>query len=242
MSVSAVVAPVTSPSQTRLVAIVGNPNAGKTSLFNALTGSSQKVGNYPGVTVEKVSAELKLEGERIDCIDVPGLYSLAPRSEDERVAADVILGKCTDLSKPDLLVCVLDASNLERNLFFYSQLADLGIPLLVALTMVDRIERDGRRVDYARLTNLLGAEVIPVNGHKAKGMVVLKEAIAKNLAAPRIPKLELGGPDALEGKIALLRERLARIGMDVTSGEVRESLFDPSEEMQLYLSDFPEVR
>lgn len=242
MSLHAVVATTDAPSDTKLVAIVGNPNAGKTSLFNALTGSSQKVGNYPGVTVEKVSAELKLEDEHVECIDVPGLYSMSPASEDERVAVEVIRGRSKGLKPPDLLVCVLDGSNLERNLFFYSQLADLGIPLLVALTMVDRVERDGRKVDYARLTNLLGADVVPVNGHKAKGMVSLKEAIAKNLANPKIPKLELGGPDSLESRIALLRERLGRIGMDVTGAEVREFLFAPTEELQKYLNDFPEIR
>jgi ferrous iron transport protein B len=241
MALHAVVANHEVSGKTKLVAIVGNPNAGKTSLFNALTGSNQKVGNYPGVTVEKVSAQLKIEGEPVECIDVPGLYSLSPASEDERVAVEVILGKSKGLLAPDLLVCVLDASNLERNLFFYSQLAQLGIPVLVALTMVDRVEKDGRHVDYARLTNLLGAEVIPVNGHRAKGMVALKEAIAKNLESPRTPKLELGAPDQLEGRIALLRERLARIGMDATAQEVRESLFEPSEEMQRFIQDFPEV-
>ena len=242
MSVHAVIAPVEQVQDERLVAIVGNPNAGKTSLFNALTGSNQKVGNYPGVTVEKVSAELKLSGERIECIDVPGLYSLSPASEDERVAVDVIMGRAKGVAKPGLLVCVLDASNLERNLFFYSQLADLGLPMLVALTMIDRVEKDGRKVDFARLTNLLGAEVIPVVGHKAKGMDALKEAIARNLAEPKLPKLELGAPDPLESRIALLRERLARIGVDATAVEVRESLFEPSEDMKRYLQDFPEVK
>lgn len=241
MAAYAVIAGPETVSDTKLVAIVGNPNAGKTSLFNALTGSNQKVGNYPGVTVEKVSANLKLEGEEIQCIDVPGLYSLTPASEDERVAVEVIQGKSRGLHKPDLLVCVLDASNLERNLFFYSQLALLGIPMLVALTMVDRVERDGRRVDFPRLTNLLGVDIVPVNGHKAKGMVALKESIAKNLDNPKIPKIDLGAPDQLESRIALLRERLARIGVDSTSQEVRESLFEPTEEMQKYLQDFPEV-
>ncbi len=241
MSCHAVVAN-TVANDTKLVAIVGNPNAGKTSLFNALTGSNQKVGNYPGVTVEKVSATLKIEAEAVECIDVPGLYSISPASEDERVAVEVILGKSKGLSKPDLLVCVLDASNLERNLFFYSQIAQLGLPVLVALTMVDRVERDGRRVDFARLTNLLGVPVIPVNGHKGKGIVALKEAIAKNLEAPKIPNIDLGGRDQLEGRIALLRERLARIGVDATAQDVRESLFEPSEEMQRYINDFPEIR
>ena len=137
--------PRSSPLPT--VAVVGNPNAGKTSVFNCLTGSRQKVGNYPGVTVERVSARLKFEDRWAECVDVPGLYSLTPASEDERVAVEAILGKGEP--RPDLLLCVLDASNLERNLFFFSQLTELGIPMMVALTMVDRIDKSGRSGDLA---------------------------------------------------------------------------------------------
>lgn len=235
------VAPDTS-KHTKLVAIVGNPNAGKTSLFNALTGSAQKVGNYPGVTVEKVSADLKFGDQIVECIDVPGLYSMSPASEDERVAIEVIEGAGRAVGKPDLLVCVLDASNLERNLFFYSQLADLHVPILVALTMVDRVEKDGRKVDFARLKNLLGVEVVPVNGHKSRGIQDLKDAIHNHLEHPREAKIELGAVDALDSKLAMLRERLARIGLDATSAEVRSFVFEPSDQLKSYLEDFPEVR
>src|SRR5579862_651979 len=140
----------------KLVAVVGNPNAGKTTLFNSLTGSYQKVGNYPGVTVEKVSGYLKLAGESVEVIDVPGLYSLTPVSEDERVAAEVIHGNAKGLHEPDLLVCVIDACNLERNLFLYTQVAEIGRPTIVALTMVDRIRKNRKEIDVARLSNLLG--------------------------------------------------------------------------------------
>ncbi|HJP84020.1 MAG TPA: FeoB small GTPase domain-containing protein, partial [Fimbriimonadaceae bacterium] len=111
------------PNKTLTVAVVGNPNAGKTTLFNALTGSHQKVGNYPGVTVERVSGKLKLGELTVNCVDIPGLYSLKAVSEDERVAVDAITGSDPESPRPDLLVCVVDASNLERNLFLYSQIA-----------------------------------------------------------------------------------------------------------------------
>jgi ferrous iron transport protein B len=222
------------------VAIVGNPNAGKTSLFNSLTGSRQKVGNYPGVTVERVSARLQFEDRWAECVDVPGLYSLTPASEDEKVAVEAILG--VNGPRPDLLVCVLDASNLERNLFFFSQLGELGIPMMVALTMVDRVEKSGRSVDLPRLSNLLGVDVVPVDGHRGRGMDELKEAIRRNLETPRVPTVNVGVVQPAEAKVAALRERLARLGLDDTSADIRRLLENPSEQIQTYLDDFPELR
>jgi ferrous iron transport protein B len=230
------------PSKGRLVAIVGNPNAGKTTLFNSLTGSHQKVGNYPGVTVEKVSGPLVLESGLVDCVDVPGLYSLAPVSEDERVAAEVIHGRSDDLGQPDLLVCVVDATNLERNLYFFSQLAEAGHPVVVALTMVDRLAQQGKSIDIPKMSNLLGVEIVPLVGHKDKGIQDLKEAIDRNLENPRVPNFDLGLPDALETKVAALRERLARIGADFSKTEVRRALLQPSEEFESFLRDFPEMQ
>ncbi len=141
----------TESGQQPLIALVGNPNAGKTTLFNTLTGSFQKVGNYPGVTVEKVSGTLMLGSQAIECIDVPGLYSMVPVSEDERVAVEVIEGKLSGSRRPDLLVCVLDATNLERNLFFFSQLAEGGQSIVVALTMTDRLAQKGHQIDLAKM-------------------------------------------------------------------------------------------
>ena len=120
------------------IALVGNPNAGKTTLFNSLTGSKQKIANYPGVTVEQVSAYLEQDGVSAEFIDVPGLYSLDAVSEDEAVAVSVIHDKSIDL-----IVCVIDGSNLERNLFIYTQICALSRPMMVALTMVDRVEAKG---------------------------------------------------------------------------------------------------
>lgn len=232
---------VASGAGTKLVAIVGNPNAGKTTLFNSLTGSFQKVGNYPGVTVERVSGYLKFGDETVEVIDVPGLYSLTPVSEDERVAAEVINGTAPGVAEPDLLVCVIDSGNLERNLYLYTQVAEVGRPMIVALTMVDRVQRDGKVIDISRLSNLLGCEVVPVVGHKDSRLTALKEAIERNLHNAKPPVFALGGPDPMETKIASLRERMARIGADFSNAEVREALLNPSAEFQQYLRDFPEL-
>ena len=158
------------------VALVGNPNAGKTTLFNALTGSKQKIANYPGVTVEQVSALLESDGVSAEFIDVPGLYSLDAVSEDEAVAVSVIHDKTIDL-----IVCVIDGSNLERNLFIYTQICALKKPIMVAVTMVDRVESKGEKIDITKLSKLLGCRVVPIVGHKEKGIALLKEAIFQEL-------------------------------------------------------------
>jgi ferrous iron transport protein B len=206
-----------SPQRLPLIAVVGNPNAGKTTIFNALTGASQKVANYPGVTVERVSAKLKLGERDAECVDVPGLYSMDPVSEDERVAVEVLRGQ---REKPDLLVCVLDATNLERNLFFYSQLSELRLPMIVALTMVDRLPRKGLSLDVEKLSKLLGVQVVPVVGHKATGLDALRDAITNSLteAEPALP-ISLAA-----ARSDLLRERLARSGVDLSESEIQLAL------------------
>lgn len=228
-------------NQVPTVAIVGNPNAGKTTLFNALTGSHQKVGNYPGVTVEKIHGELKLGDRTVDCYDLPGLYSLNAVSEDERVAVDVIGGRTEDTPIPDLIVCVIDAGNIERNLFIYTQLAEAGHPLLVALTMVDRLERKGIKVDLSKLRDRLGVEVVPLVGHKDRGLAELKEAIQRNLESPIVPNLDFSIDGVLAESVELLRNRMARAGMDLTESDVRRALLFPNEQFDSYLRDFPEM-
>ena len=227
--------------KTATVAIVGNPNAGKTTLFNALTGSHQKVGNYPGVTVERVTGTLNVDGEKIECIDIPGLYSLKAVSEDERVASEAIKGAVPGEVRPDLLVCVIDASNLERNLFLYSQIADLGLPVLIALAMVDRLDRQRLQLDTKALSDLLDAEVVPVVGHKDKGIEALKTAISRNLAQPRIPKLVFGESDVAIEKVEQLRERIARIGEDIPRAELFAMLRSENSAIETYARDFPEI-
>lgn len=169
------------PSSKLLVALVGNPNAGKTTLFNALTGSNQKVGNYAGVTVEKVSGVLKLPNSEVDCVDIPGLYSLTPLSEDEHIATKALLGEGGH-SKPDLLVYVLDASNLERNLFLFSQIQPQGIPIVVALTMVDLLHRSGTELDLEQLRGHLHVPVLQVSAYRGVGVGSLRSEIETALA------------------------------------------------------------
>src|SRR5947208_9400758 len=141
-----------SASATLTVALAGNPNSGKTTIFNALTGLRQKVANYPGVTVEKKTGRCKLDdGRWIDVIDLPGTYSLISRSPDERVAMEVLRGLRKDTATPDVVVVVVDASNLQRNLYLVSQLIELGEPLVVALNMMDIAERRGIHVAPAKL-------------------------------------------------------------------------------------------
>src|SRR6266568_2812239 len=150
-----------SSSQSRklTVALAGNPNSGKTTIFNALTGLRQKVANYPGVTVEKKTGRCrlgsKLAGRWINIIDLPGTYSLISRSPDELIAMEVLRGLRPDTPPPDIVIVVVDASNLQRNLYLVSQLIELGRPLVVALNMMDIAERRGLRVSPADLEKSL---------------------------------------------------------------------------------------
>src|ERR1041385_7295436 len=161
------------------VALAGNPNSGKTTIFNALTGLRQKVANYPGVTVEKKTGKCKLAGRRwINIIDLPGTYSLISRSPDEQVAMEVLRGLRPDTPPPDAVIVVVDASNLQRNLYLVSQLIELGRPLVVALNMMDIAARRGIDVSPDLLAKELGVPVIPIVGHKREGIDQLKVAVA----------------------------------------------------------------
>ncbi|MEQ1934420.1 MAG: ferrous iron transport protein B, partial [Fimbriimonadaceae bacterium] len=227
-------------SKIPLIAVVGNPNAGKTCLFNSLTGSNQKVGNYPGVTVERITARAKLGDLEVEFLDIPGLYSLHPKSADEEVATMAILGS-KEFPKPDLLVCVLNAANLERNLFLYSQLVDAGIPLIIALTMTDMLKAKGDTLDTELLAKELDAELVVVIGNKGRGISALREAITANLADPKTPHVDFGLPEFLEEQIAVVQERLARIGMDVPRAELRIGLLEPEPLFRKKLEQLPEV-
>ena len=159
------------------IALVGNPNSGKSSLFNALTGLNQKVGNFPGVTVDKKVGECQLsENSRANIVDLPGTYSLYPRREDEWVSYKVLLQQDTEI-QPDIVVLVADASNLKRNLLFVSQIIDLKIPMVVALTMLDIARQKDITIDVAELERELGVPVVAINPRKNKGIAPLKKAI-----------------------------------------------------------------
>ncbi len=166
------------------IALVGNPNSGKSSLFNALTGMHQKVGNFPGVTVDKKTGQLELAGQSTTLIDLPGTYSFYPKREDEWVAYKVLMGVDADL-KTDLILLIADASNLKRNLLFCSQIIDLKIPVVLALTMNDLAAKKGIKIDLEGLQEDLGIPVLAVDARKNKGLSELKIALANIIQTTR---------------------------------------------------------
>jgi ferrous iron transport protein B len=168
-----------------LVAVAGSPNAGKSALFNALTGARQKVGNYPGVTVERHTGRMMLgDGRPVEMVDLPGAYSLDPASLDEAVTRDVLLGRQKGERQPDAIVIVLDASNLDNHLRFALQLIELGLPTIVALNMIDIAERDGLQLDPERLERELGVPVVATVAVRRRGVAELQEALDEMLSAP----------------------------------------------------------
>lgn len=166
------------------IALVGNPNSGKSSLFNALTGLHQKVGNFPGVTVDKKTGDLSVGPYETTLIDLPGTYSFYPKREDEWVAYRVLMG-VDEQVKTDVILLVADASNLKRNLLFCSQIIDLKIPVVLALTMNDLAAKKGIKIDVAGLQEDLGIPVVAVDARKNKGLTALKEVIQEIIATPR---------------------------------------------------------
>jgi ferrous iron transport protein B len=160
------------------VALLGNPNTGKSTLFNALSGGRQQTGNYPGVTVEKKSTKYSVGGRGFELIDLPGTYSLAPKSPDEMVTVDVLLGRQAGEERPDVVVCVVDASNLERNLYLFSQAMELKLPVVLALNMSDVAEKQGQSIDIAELSKRLQTTIIRTQAHRGIGISELKHAIA----------------------------------------------------------------
>jgi len=168
------------------IALVGNPNSGKTSLFNCLTGLNQQVGNFPGVTVDKKTGTTSLGSILAEVIDLPGSYSLYPKRLDEWVSYKVLINQDKDINA-DVVVAVADASNLKRNLLFCTQIIDLKVPVVIALTMMDLAKRKGIKIDIAALERELGVPVVAVNPRKNKGIVELKKAIG--LTAQQVYKV-----------------------------------------------------
>ena len=162
------------------VVVLGNPNAGKSTLFNGLTGVKQHVGNYPGVTVEKRNGLISINDEQYELVYLPVTYSLAPNSPEEMLAVKILLGKPPAEKKPDVILCVIDASNIQRNLFLVSQVLELHQPTVVAVNMIDVAKRDGIEIDCEKLQSLLGVPVVPVQAKRREGFEELKQAIAKS--------------------------------------------------------------
>jgi ferrous iron transport protein B len=179
----------------QMVAIVGPPNSGKSTLFNRLTGLRQKVANFPGVTVEHRMGRVRFEGEReVFVVDLPGVYSLNPRTEDERVTHDVLTGGMKDLPKPDAVLLILDSTNLGRHLVLAAPVLSLGLPTLVILNMADDLGRGGGRIDSAELAMQLGAPVALVSAAKGEGLdkvFQFLEGTTKGAALKQKPLMEL---------------------------------------------------
>ena len=195
--------------QTVHVALVGNPNTGKSTLFNALCGMRQRVGNYPGVTVEKKVGRCEFEGGFFHIIDLPGSYSLAPRSPDEMIAVDVLLGLRTDVDQPDAVVCIVDASNLERNLYLVSQVLELNLPTVVALNMTDVARDKGVSIDGKRLSERLGIEVVEIQANRKRGLSELRRAVTRVLQSqPR--RLVSPFPREFQDEVAKLEASASR--------------------------------
>lgn len=188
------------------VALIGNPNSGKTTLFNALTGAHQKVGNWPGVTIEKKEGSRHFRGAELTFVDLPGTYSLSSYSMEETVVRDYLLGE-----KPDVVVQVVDSSNLERNLYLAVQLLELGLPLVMALNMWDEFQDKGFRLNLGLLSRLLGCRIVPTIGPKGYGLEALLDAVMATAATPdsdRRPLTVNYGPE-LETEVARLEVKVA---------------------------------
>ncbi len=186
------------------IALAGNPNSGKTSLFNALTGARQHVGNYPGVTVELKEGRRRHHGRQLRFVDLPGTYSLTAHSEEERVARDFIVEQ-----RPDVLINVIDASNLERNLYLTLQLRELGVPLVLAFNMSDQAREMGIEFDLGRLEESLGCRIVPTVGYRGEGIAPLVEAVLETAGTAQpgtSARTDYG--EAIEAAILPLVERL----------------------------------
>ena len=208
------------------VAVVGNPNAGKSSVFNRLTGLRQSTANYPGVTVERRIGRGIFGKTSLDLIDLPGTYSLSPNSADERIAVDVLFGRVTGTPKPNALLAVIDATRLYQGLYLLQQLVELGRPMIVALTMSDAAQRQGLKIDYAELQEALGGvPVYPIVATTGRGFAALKEALGRLLETP--PPRFVEHWAELRATAERLAERWRVGGADFHPVEVERLLIDP---------------
>lgn len=195
---------------TYTIGVVGNPNCGKTTLFNVLTGAKQYVGNWPGVTVERKVGQFRCEKKDFELVDLPGTYSLDVTdrevSLDEQIARDYVHAR-----EADLIVNILDASNLERNLYLTTQLVEMRVPLLVVLNMVDVVAEKGMRIDAAGLASRLGCPVLPVVASRGTGIEALKRALLEAVEQKPIPTAEIRYDTVLENAITALVPKLSLV-------------------------------
>ncbi|NND55508.1 MAG: ferrous iron transport protein B [Gammaproteobacteria bacterium] len=218
--------PDSSPaSDVPMIAVVGNPNTGKSTLFNILTGLRQKTANYPGVTVERRSGTLRLDSGDITLVDVPGAYSLTAHSPDELVSSDVLMGRMNDMAAPDAILAVIDSTNLRRNLYMTTQLLELGLPVVVALNMADLAHNRGIDVDAAALSAELGTPVIPIAATRESGITELKRALQTAISHADAPEPRSFVPQ-LHAAAVSLQAALADLGVPMSVPEAQRLLAD----------------
>ena len=228
------------------VALIGNPNTGKSTLFNALSGMRVRTGNYPGVTVEQRIGRVQWDGHEIELSDLPGTYSLSPKSPDEMVAVQVLTG-CSEEPRPDLVICICNAAALERNLYLATQVLEVGLPVVLCLNMWDSAKSSGVRVDLSALSQKLGVPVVPTSASRREGLAELKHAVVHELTAR-------GGPVQLASDSfghsllsAPIQEEVSRLGAVLEAANVSQekrcgfliarSLLDPGGSVELMLTE-----
>jgi ferrous iron transport protein B len=207
-----------------IIAVIGNPNTGKSTLFNALTGLKQKTANYPGVTVERHTGQLRVGDRQLTLVDLPGAYSLAAQSPDEMIAVDVLLGHVEDLGRPGAILAVADATNLRRNLFLVTQLAELELPIVLAVNMTDLAARQSIDIDFDQLAGRLGITVVPLVATSGKNLDRLRDALVAALASPPPPRPRL--LPQVDAAVDDLTRRLHAAGATLTAYEVERALID----------------
>ena len=219
---------MSTPDAGLLVALVGNPNTGKSTLFNALTGLRQRVGNYPGVTVARKSGTCDLgDGQKVELVDLPGLYSLAAASPDEQVVIDALSGNIAGDRRPDAVVLVVDSTNLLRNLFLASQVAELGRPVVIVLNQADVAKEQGLRIDTEMLSRRLGGvPVVLSSAWKGEGILDVRRAIA-SAVAQQTPMKRVAWPTNIGAALAdVAAAAAADTGKPVTEADAQRLLFD----------------
>lgn len=207
-----------------VVVTIGNPNTGKSTLFNALTGLRQKVSNYPGVTVEQVSGRATLGGQAVRLVDVPGTYSLAASSPDEMIAVDVLCGAVPGMPRPQAVIVVVDATNLRRNLFLVTQVLEAGVPTVIALNMTDLLDSRAISVDHEALALRLSVPVVPIAAAEGRGLEQLGAAVSDVMAVP--PQVPVTINPALDEAVDTLAAELGASGAEEQPLELRRALID----------------
>lgn len=218
----------------RRVALIGNPNTGKSTLFNCLTGMRQKVGNYPGVTVQKKTGIALIDSERVEIHDLPGTYSLAATSPDERVVVDTLRGEVDNEGRPDLALCIVDATNLQRNLFLAYQIGQLGVPMVLALNYWDSAKKRQIEVDVEALKERLGIPVVPISASRAEGVTELKAAVSEALNTSPLLLTPIW-PEAITEAVEAAREALnASANEQLDDAAIMRGIFEGDDQIFIH--------